>query len=55
MHYEYFLHAIVVSYTYLEDFVYCFFKKKYLYLDVLFVLKMLTSVDIFASNELHYM
>ena len=28
MHYEYFLHAIVVSYTYLEDFVYCFFFKK---------------------------
>ena len=55
MHYEYFLHAIVVSYTYLEYFVYCFFLKKYLYLDDLFVLKMLTSLDIFAYNELQCM
>ena len=55
MHYEDFVHGIVVSYTYLEYFVYFFLKKKYLYLDDLLLLKMLTSLDIFAYNELQCM
>ena len=56
MHYEDFLNGIVVSYTYLEYFVSCFFfKKKNLYIEDLFMLKMVTSLDIFAYNELQCM